>query len=50
VPEATLAKTEYGITYASAVGCGNVMGTQFHPEKSGDAGIKILGNFVSLCE
>ena len=49
-PEATLAKTEYGITYASAVGCGNVMGTQFHPEKSGDAGIRILGNFVSLCE
>ncbi|MBE6507636.1 MAG: imidazole glycerol phosphate synthase subunit HisH [Methanocorpusculum parvum] len=50
VPEATLAATEYGITYASAVGLGNVMGTQFHPEKSGDAGIRILGNFVSLCE
>ena len=49
-PEATAATTEYGISYASAVASGNVMGTQFHPEKSGDAGIRILGNFVSLCE
>ena len=49
-PEATAATTEYGISYASAVASGNVMGTQFHPEKSGDAGLKILGNFISLCE
>jgi len=49
-PEYTIAETEYGVHYASAVANGNVMGTQFHPEKSGDAGIKILGNYISLCE
>ncbi len=49
-PAATIAETEYGVRYASAVAAGNVMGTQFHPEKSGDAGLKILKNFVSLCE
>ncbi|HJJ48136.1 MAG TPA: imidazole glycerol phosphate synthase subunit HisH [Methanocorpusculum sp.] len=48
--EYTLASTEYGIRYASAVGCGNVMGTQFHPEKSGEAGIRILRNFVQMGE
>jgi len=49
-PEYTIAETEYGIRYASAVAAGNVMGTQFHPEKSGDTGLKILSNFISLCE
>jgi len=48
--EYTIAKTEYGIHYASAVAKDNVMGTQFHPEKSGNTGLKILGNFISLCE
>jgi imidazole glycerol-phosphate synthase subunit HisH len=28
---------------------GNVMGTQFHPEKSGATGLKILRNFVEMC-
>jgi glutamine amidotransferase len=38
--------TEYGTTFASAVARKNIYGTQFHPEKSGDVGIKILKNFV----
>ena len=38
--------TEYGTTFASAVASKNIYGTQFHPEKSGDVGIKILKNFV----
>ena len=29
-----------------AVACGNIQGTQFHPEKSGDVGLAILKNFV----
>ncbi len=38
--------TEYGTTFTSAVTQKNIYGTQFHPEKSGDIGLKILKNFV----
>ena len=38
--------TEYGTTFTSAVASKNIYGTQFHPEKSGDVGLKILKNFV----
>ena len=39
-----------GMTYdvTAIVGAGNVYGTQFHPEKSGEAGLRLLKNFVSL--
>jgi glutamine amidotransferase len=40
-----VAQTSYGITFASAVSRGNVFATQFHPEKSGNPGLKILKNF-----
>jgi glutamine amidotransferase len=39
-------KTTYGITFTSSVASKNVYGTQFHPEKSGDVGLKILRNFA----
>ncbi len=42
------AETNYGATFASAIADKNVFGTQFHPEKSGDVGIKILQNFAKL--
>ena len=38
----------HGATFAAAVEDGLVFGVQFHPEKSGDAGIRILRNFVQL--
>jgi imidazole glycerol-phosphate synthase subunit HisH len=38
--------TEYGTTFTSAIASKNIYGTQFHPEKSGDVGFKILRNFV----
>jgi glutamine amidotransferase len=38
--------TEYGTTFTSAVASKNIYGTQFHPEKSGDVGLKILRNFA----
>lgn len=40
--------TEYEKPFASAVGRDRMYGVQFHPEKSGDAGIQLLKNFVKL--
>lgn len=47
----TLISCRYGTTFAAAVvnDNGNVIGTQFHPEKSGTVGLTILENFVSMC-
>jgi glutamine amidotransferase len=45
-PDDILAVTEYGIAYASIVGRGNLLGVQFHPEKSQAVGLRILRNFV----
>ena len=49
--EAGVATTDYGTDFASIVAneAGNVFGTQFHPEKSGETGLTILRNFVELC-
>lgn len=46
--EETIAKTVYGIEYTSAIQKDNFYGVQFHPEKSSDAGAKILENFLKL--
>lgn len=40
--------TNYTNDFASSVVSGNIMGTQFHPEKSGEVGLRILKNFVEL--
>jgi glutamine amidotransferase len=40
-----LAITDYGLTFASVMGQDNVIATQFHPEKSGRPGLRILENF-----
>ena len=42
------AQTEYGVTIDAAVEKGNVFATQFHPEKSGETGLKILKNFADI--
>ncbi|MBI5078871.1 imidazole glycerol phosphate synthase subunit HisH [Candidatus Saganbacteria bacterium] len=42
-------RTDYGIEFASSVWKDNLFGVQFHPEKSGEAGLKILRNFGKLC-
>ena len=43
---AILAETDHGDRFVSAIDRGNVLGVQFHPERSGGAGIRLLGNFV----
>lgn len=44
----SIATTNYDVEYASALQKDNFYGTQFHPEKSGDVGEKILGNFLRM--
>jgi glutamine amidotransferase len=40
------ATTEYGVSFASAIAHDNLFAVQFHPEKSADAGLRLLKNFV----
>jgi glutamine amidotransferase len=47
-PEDALAWTEYGRRFCSIARRGNVWGAQFHPEKSQDAGKRLLRNFLSM--
>ncbi len=46
--ESLLAVTEYGADLTACVGKGNVFGCQFHPEKSGEVGLRILKAFCEL--
>lgn len=48
--ESVIATTEYGATLTAAVANKNVFGCQFHPEKSGKIGLKILKSFITLKE
>jgi glutamine amidotransferase len=45
--DAVAAVCDYGGRFAAAVEHGNLFGTQFHPEKSGEAGLTLLANFVN---
>ncbi|TAM49309.1 MAG: imidazole glycerol phosphate synthase subunit HisH [Paraburkholderia sp.] len=45
-PEHTVGETDYGATFTSAVARENVFATQFHPEKSAAAGLRVYRNFV----
>lgn len=44
----TIAVTDYGVEFSAALGRDNFYGTQFHPEKSGSVGERILKNFLEL--
>lgn len=48
VDNCTIATTSYGNLFSSALQRGNFYGTQFHPEKSGEMGEKILFNFLTM--
>lgn len=47
-PAWTLAETDYPVPFTSILGRDNLMGVQFHPEKSGDVGLRLLANFVEI--
>jgi glutamine amidotransferase len=48
--EAKIAYTDYGFDLSASVQKANIYGVQFHPEKSGDAGLKVLENFAEICK
>ena len=48
-PTMVAATCEYGGTLNAAFRNGTVFATQFHPEKSGPVGLRLLANFVSIC-
>ncbi len=48
--DARIAYTDYGFDMSASVQKANIYGTQFHPEKSGQAGLEILRNFAQICE
>jgi imidazole glycerol-phosphate synthase subunit HisH len=48
-PSDLIAVTDYGGPFAAIIGRGNIAGTQFHPEKSQEAGLRLIANFLRWC-
>lgn len=48
-PSMVAGETEYGERFCSAVACGSIWGTQFHPERSGEAGLRLIAQFSAAC-
>jgi glutamine amidotransferase len=48
-PRQVAARCDYGVSIDASVEAGNLYGCQFHPEKSGDIGLRILSNFAAGC-
>ena len=44
------AETDYGIPICSVIARGNLIATQFHPEKSGESGLRMYDNFIKFAE
>ncbi len=49
-PGDAIAWSDYGERFAAAARSGNRVGVQFHPERSGSAGLTVLANFIAECE
>ena len=47
-PALAIGETEYGLAFCSALAAGNLVATQFHPEKSGHHGLQVYRNFLAL--
>ena len=48
-PDVVAGTATYGNVFTSAVEDGNLFGVQFHPEKSSDAGLQMIRNFLGAC-
>jgi glutamine amidotransferase len=46
--DVVIGETEYGVTFPSVIARDNVVATQFHPEKSGEAGLRMYSNFLKI--
>ncbi|AWL11463.1 Imidazole glycerol phosphate synthase subunit HisH [Saliniradius amylolyticus] len=46
----TLAECDYNLPFSAAIGQNNFYGVQFHPERSGPVGARLLKNFIELCD
>ena len=46
--DSVIGETEYGVRFASVLARDNIVATQFHPEKSGEMGLRMYGNFLAL--
>ena len=42
-----IGETDYGVTFASVLAKDNIVATQFHPEKSGENGLRMYANFLA---
>ncbi len=47
-PDVVIGETEYGVAFASVIARDNIVATQFHPEKSGEAGLRMYANFLKI--
>jgi glutamine amidotransferase len=47
-PAAIIGETDYGVAFPSVVARANVVATQFHPEKSGEMGLRMYANFIRI--
>ena len=46
--DVVIGRTEYGVTFGSVIARDNIVATQFHPEKSGEAGLRMYANFLKI--
>jgi glutamine amidotransferase len=47
-PSVVIGETDYGVTFAAVVAKGNIVATQFHPEKSAESGLRLYENFLRM--
>jgi glutamine amidotransferase len=49
-PSVVVGETDYGVTFPAVIAKGNIIATQFHPEKSAEAGLRLYENFLRMAK